>query len=76
VFGASVKRGCERNFEMYQQHLSETIHVSEGANRLTILDVYNSKAIVIKPARVMTIKALEQVKEKFKGRHAVGVKGQ
>jgi threonine dehydratase len=53
-----VKRGCERNFEMYQQHLSETIHVSEGANCLTILDVYNSKAIVIKPARVSTIEAL------------------
>lgn len=53
-----MKRGCERNFEMYQQHLSEAIHVSEGANCQTILDLYTSKAIAVKPARVMSIKAL------------------
>ncbi|MEO9952668.1 threonine ammonia-lyase IlvA [Nonlabens sp.] len=73
VDGAAVKRVGERNFEICQQNLTETINVSEGAICQTILDLYNSQAIVVEPAGAMSITALESIREKIKGKNVVCV---
>ncbi|MFT5925294.1 MAG: threonine dehydratase [Rubritalea sp.] len=58
---------------MCQQNLSETIDVSERAICQTILDLYNSHAIVVEPAGAMSITALELIKEEVKGKNVVCV---
>lgn len=71
VDGAAVKRVGELNFQICRQNLSETLNVSEGAICQTILDLYNSQAIVVEPAGAMSITALETIKEKIKGKNVV-----
>ncbi|WP_124979442.1 threonine ammonia-lyase IlvA [Nonlabens xiamenensis] len=73
VDGAAVKRVGDRNFGICQQNLSQVIAVTEGAICQTILDLYNSQAIVVEPAGAMSITALAELKQEITGKNVVCV---
>ncbi|MCL4118518.1 UNVERIFIED_CONTAM: hypothetical protein GTU68_048909 [Idotea baltica] len=70
VDGAAVKKVGKINFEICQQVLEPNIIlVDEGKVCSTILELYNEDAIVAEPAGVLSIAALEQLKEEIKGKN-------
>lgn len=71
VDGAAVKRVGERNFNICRSNLDAMITVDEGKICETILYVYNKAAIVLEPAGALAISALDQYKEKIKGKNVV-----
>ncbi|SNR66629.1 L-threonine ammonia-lyase [Lutibacter agarilyticus] len=71
VDGAAVKRMGELTFEFCKQFLDETDTICEGLICSTILKVYNENALVVEPAGALSIAALEQHKEKIKGKTVV-----
>jgi len=73
VDGAAVKRSGERTFRICQQTLDETLKVPEGQVCSSLLKLYNQDAIVAEPAGVLTIAALEQLKEQIRGKRVVCV---
>ncbi len=76
VDGAAVKRMGELTFEFCKGLLDDTNIICEGLICSTILKVYNENAMVVEPAGVLSIAALEKYKEKIKGKTVVcGVSG-
>jgi threonine dehydratase len=73
VDGAAVKRVGDITFEICRDKLDEVLAVEEGLVCSTILTLYNEEAIVVEPAGALTISALEQYKEKIKGKAVVCV---
>lgn len=73
VDGAAVKRVGDRNFAICRQNLHEVVTVPEGKICQTILDLYNSQAIVVEPAGALSITALDQLQEEIKGKNVVVV---
>ncbi|MDV7186992.1 threonine ammonia-lyase IlvA [Lutibacter sp. TH_r2] len=73
VDGAAVKRMGEITFEFCKELLDETDTVCEGLICTTILKVYNENALVVEPAGALSIAALEQYREKIKGKTVVCV---
>lgn len=70
VDGAAVKQVGGINFEICKQVLEpEIILVEEGKVCTTILELYNEEAIVAEPAGVLSIAALEQIKDQIKGKN-------
>ncbi|MCF6167366.1 threonine ammonia-lyase IlvA [Lutibacter sp.] len=73
VDGAAVKRMGELTFEFCKGLLDDTNIICEGLICSTILKVYNENAMVVEPAGVLSIAALEKYKEKIKGKTVVCV---
>jgi threonine dehydratase len=73
VDGAAVKRVGELNFKICTELLDDIILVPEGKDCTTILRLYNEEAIVVEPAGALSIAALDEYKDKIKGKNVVCV---
>jgi len=71
VDGAAVKRVDEVTYNICKQNINEFISVPEGKICSTILQLYNQEAIVAEPAGALSISALDQYKDKIKGKTIV-----
>jgi len=71
VDGAAVKRVGEITFEICKEILNDVILVPEGKVCTTILQLYNTDAIVVEPAGALVIAALDFYKDKIKGKNVV-----
>lgn len=73
VDGAAVKKVGKINFEICQQVLKEVTLIPAGKVCTEILSLYNEDAIVVEPAGVLGIAALDFHREKIKGKTVVCV---
>ncbi len=71
VDGASVKAVGENTFNICKQVVDDLILLDEGQICTTILDLYNSEAIVAEPAGAMSIAALDQYADEIKGKTVI-----
>jgi threonine dehydratase len=73
VDGAAVKQVGALTFDICRNLLDEVISVPEGKVCSTILKLYNEEAIVVEPAGALSIAALDQYRNKIKGKKVVCV---
>ncbi len=73
VDGAAVQEVGEITFQITQQIIDDMLLVPEGKVCTTILQLYNDEGIVSEPAGALTIAALDQYREKIKGKNVVCV---
>lgn len=73
VDGAAVKRIGDVTFPICKDVLDEMHLIPEGKVCTTILKLYNEEAIVVEPAGALSIAALEDYKEKIRGKKVVCV---
>jgi threonine dehydratase len=73
VDGAAVKQPGVLTFEICEELLDDIILIEEGEICTTMLKLYNENAIVVEPAGALSIAALNQYKEKIKGKRVVCV---
>lgn len=71
VDGAAVKRVGELPFEICKNALHKIITVPEGKICSTMLELYNSDAMVVEPAGALSIAALTLNTETFKSKNVV-----
>ena len=71
VDGAAVKAPGELTLQICRQNLERVITVPEGQVCTTLLKMYNEEAIVAEPAGVLSISALESLKDDIKGKTIV-----
>lgn len=71
VDGAAVKKVGELNFKICQEVVSDMLLVNEGRVCSIILEMYDEEAIVVEPAGALSIAALEQYREKIRGKSIV-----
>ncbi|UNY98255.1 threonine ammonia-lyase IlvA [Zhouia spongiae] len=71
VDGAAVQKVGDLTFDICKQQLDAVITVPEGKVCQTILDLYNRDAIVVEPAGVLSIAALDSFKEEIEGKNVV-----
>ena len=71
IDGAAVKRVGDLNFSICQKVLDDIILVPEGKVCTYILSTYNDDAIVVEPAGILSVAALDFYKEKIKGKNVV-----
>jgi len=73
VDGAAVKAAGALTFQICQLKLDRVMTVPEGQVCTTLLQMYNEEAIVAEPAGVLSISALENLKDDIKGKTVVCV---
>ncbi|MCA9776651.1 MAG: threonine ammonia-lyase [Candidatus Eremiobacteraeota bacterium] len=73
VDGAAVCQVGKLNFDICQKTLSDCLAVEEGEACQTILSLYNKDAIGVEPAGSFAVAALEQYRDKLKGKTVVVV---
>jgi threonine dehydratase len=73
IDGAAVKRVGDRTFAICKNILSDMCLVPEGKACTTILQLYNTDAIVVEPAGALSISALDFYKDQIKGKNVVCV---
>jgi threonine dehydratase len=73
VDGAAVKRMGNLTFEFCKMFLDDSVLIDEGFICSTILKLYNENAMVVEPAGVLSIAALEQYRDKIIGKTVVCV---
>ncbi|MGZ3757681.1 MAG: threonine ammonia-lyase IlvA [Mucilaginibacter sp.] len=73
VDGAAVKRVGKLTFELCKQVLDDMLLVPEGKVCTTILKLYNEDAIVVEPAGALAVAALDNYRDKIKGKKVVCV---
>ncbi len=71
VDGAAVKRVGDISFDICREVLDEIQVVPEGKVCTTILELYNTDAIVVEPAGALSIAALENNAAEIKGKKVV-----
>jgi threonine dehydratase len=71
VDGASVQKVGNLTFEVCRNVIDQMVTVPEGRICTKILELYNQDALVIEPAGVLSIAALEQFREEIKGKNVV-----
>ncbi len=71
VDGAAVKTIGTKTFDICKLNLDDIILVPEGKVCTTILRLYNEEAMVVEPAGVLTIAALDFYKEQIKNKIVV-----
>ncbi|MGB0931704.1 MAG: threonine ammonia-lyase, partial [Chitinophagales bacterium] len=71
VDGAAVQKVGDLTFSICKEVLDTIQLVPEGKVCTFILDMYNDDAIVVEPAGVLTIAALDFYKEEVKGKNVV-----
>lgn len=75
VDGAAVKRVGDLTYSMCSKILKDVIRVPEGKVCSTILELYDSSAIVLEPAGALAIAALDSVQEQIRGKKVVCIIG-
>lgn len=73
VDGAAVKCVGDKPFSICSELLDDIVIVPEGKVCTTILELYNEHAIVAEPAGALPISALDEYREKIKGKTVVCV---
>lgn len=73
VDGAAVQRVGDITYEICKNVLTNVITTDEGKICGTIFKLYNEQAIVVEPAGALTITALDDLREKIKGKNVVCV---
>jgi threonine dehydratase len=73
VDGAAVKRVGELNFNICKETLDEIILIDEGHVCSKILEMYNQHSYIIEPAGVLSLCALDILKDKIKDKNVVCV---
>lgn len=73
IDGAAVQKVGSLTYPICKDHLYKMVTIPEGKVCQTILDLYNSDAIVVEPAGALTIAALDDFKEEIKGKNVVCV---
>ena len=71
VDGAAVRRVGDLNFNICKSFLDDILLVEEGKICKSILEMYSKDAIVLEPAGALAVAALDQYKEKIKGKNVV-----
>ncbi len=71
VDGAAVKRVGDITFNICKDVLDDVVLVPEGKICTTILNLYNSDAIVVEPAGALSIAALDFIKDEIAGKDVV-----
>ena len=71
VDGAAVKRVGDITFNICKEVLDDLLLVEEGMICTSILKLYNEDAIVVEPAGVLSIAALENYADRIKGSKVV-----
>jgi threonine dehydratase len=71
VDGAAVKRVGDLTFRICQEVLDDMHLVPEGKACSTILKLYNEDAIVVEPAGVLSIAALDDFASEISGKNVV-----
>ncbi|MEE9371511.1 MAG: pyridoxal-phosphate dependent enzyme, partial [Saprospiraceae bacterium] len=67
--GIAVKEIGDTTFAIIKEIIDDNITVPEGAICSSILKLYNEEAIVAEPAGAVSIAALEQLKDRIKGKN-------
>ncbi|SNR64055.1 L-threonine ammonia-lyase [Maribacter sedimenticola] len=75
IDGAAVKKVGQLTYPICNWYLDDMITVDEGMVCQTILDLYNRDAIVVEPAGALSIAALDQYKDKIRGKNVVCIIG-
>ena len=73
VDGAAVQKVGDYTWKICEKVLDDVLVVPEGLICSTILRLYNEDAIVAEPAGVMSIAALELMRDKIEGKNVVCV---
>jgi len=73
VDGASVKRVGDLNYPLLRDGLDSVILVEEGHVCSKILQMYNESGIIIEPAGVLSLCALDLLKNEINGANVVSV---
>jgi len=73
VDGAAVKQVGQLTMEICKEVLDDIVPVPEGKVCTTILELYNSSAIVVEPAGALSIAALDFYREQIVGKNVVCV---
>ena len=71
VDGAAVKKVGKQTYEVCKDTLDKIILVPEGKVCTTILQLYNEEAMVVEPAGVLSIAALDFIADEIKGKKVV-----
>lgn len=71
VDGAAVQKMGDLTFSYCKEVLDDVLTIDEGAICSKILQVYNENAMVVEPAGIMSIAALDLYKEQIKGKRVV-----
>ncbi|GIP52890.1 threonine ammonia-lyase IlvA [Paenibacillus vini] len=71
VDGAAVKRVGDLNYEISSRLLDDIVKVPEGKACTTILELYNDSAIVVEPAGVLPVSALDMYRDEIRGKTVV-----
>ncbi|HZV69376.1 MAG TPA: threonine ammonia-lyase [Saprospiraceae bacterium] len=71
VDGAAVQRVGNITFSLCREALTEIHLVQEGKICSSILSMYNDDAMVVEPAGVLSVAALDDYAEKIKGKNVV-----
>jgi threonine dehydratase len=71
VDGAAVKRMGDINFDICKQGIDDVLVIPEGKICTALLKMYNEKAIVVEPAGVLSVAALDLYGEQIKGKKVV-----
>lgn len=71
VDGAAVKRMGDITFDICKRGIDDVLVVPEGKICTALLKMYNEKAIVVEPAGVLSVAALDQYREEIKGKNVV-----
>jgi threonine dehydratase len=71
VDGAAVKKVGKETFAVCKNTINKMVLVPEGKVCSTILQLYNEEAMVVEPAGVLSIAALDFLKEEIKGKTVV-----
>lgn len=73
VDGASVKKVGDLNYPICKKNLNDIILIDEGHVCSKILEMYNDKGIIIEPAGVLSLCALDIMEEDIKNKTCVSV---
>ncbi|ANE45674.1 threonine dehydratase [Paenibacillus swuensis] len=73
VDGAAVKKVGQLTYDICSHLLDDIVTVPNGKVCSTILELYNSNAIVMEPAGALPVAALESYKDKIEGKRVVCV---
>lgn len=73
VDGVAVKRAGDKTFSIVQKLVSEVLLIPEGKVCTTMIELYQNEGIVTEPAGALSIAALDDIKDKIKGKTVVCV---
>lgn len=71
VDGAAVRTAGELTFQICKKVVDDIVVIPEGHVCTKILEMYNESAIIVEPAGVLPVAALDYYKDKIKGKNVV-----